>query len=463
MPSPPRWLDRALDLFQRHAVLGMALILLLSLTGLSWSLHQIFSQQQQNAALKSAQLYTATLSEFRSLYASEVVARARAYGMSVTHDYQATPQAIPLPATLSMLLGNRLGQHGSGVSTRLYSPYPFPWRAQEGGLKDDFGRQAWQALQADPEQPFYRFERQGDQLVLRYATADLMRPACVDCHNSHPDSPRSGWKVGDVRGILEVDQPLDSAGLSARPLLIETAVVTLSILALFSTLLALVIGRLHRASEKAQCLSQEMSSINRALEREIVERQQVEVDLRSANDRLELLATQDPLTGIANRRGFERTLSLEWRRAQRQGSPLSLIMADIDNFKAYNDHYGHQAGDRCLQRVAARLHARVRRPPDLVARYGGEEFVIILPDTSAEGAYALAEAMRNAVYELKVEHIDSATASYVTLSLGIATLVPKADSSAESLLQAADRALYRAKTAGRNRVEADQELSPSEL
>lgn len=456
MQSRARWLDRALDLFQAHAVLGMGLILLLSLAGLSWSLQQIFSQQLQNAALKNAQLYTATLTEFRSLYTSEVVARARAYGMSVTHDYVGNPQAIPLPATLSMLLGNRLGQQGSGASIRLYSPYPFPWRAQEGGLKDDFGKQAWAFLQAHSERPFYRFEERDDQLVLRYATADLMRPACVDCHNSHPDSPRRGWRVGDVRGILEVDQPLDSAGLSARPLLIETAVVSLSTLALFSTLLALVIGRLHRTSEEAQCLSQEMSLINRALEREIVERHQVEVDLRSANDTLEVLATQDPLTEIANRRGFERALSQEWRRAQRQGSPLSLIMADIDHFKAYNDRYGHQAGDRCLQRVAARLEAQVRRPPDLVARYGGEEFVIILPDTAAAGAYALAEAMRDGVRALHLEHANSPVAAVVTLSLGIATLIPNVGNLPESLLQAADRALYRAKAGGRDRVEADR-------
>ena len=456
MPSPRPWLDRALDLFQRHAVLGMALILLFSLSGLSWGLHRAFNQQLQNAALKNAQLYTTILSEFRSLYTSEVVTRARAYGMIVTHDYQADPQAIPLPSTLSMLLGNRLGQQSSGASTKLYSPYPFPWRAQEGGLTDDFGRQAWQALQADPKQPFYRFEQRGDQLMLRYATADRMRAACVECHNKHPDSPRRDWKIGDVRGILEVDQPLDSAGLSARPLQIETAIVSLSILALFSTLLALVVGRLHRAREQAQCLSQKMSLINRSLEREMLERQRVEVDLRAANDQLELLATQDPLTEIANRRGFKRALNLEWKRAQRQGSPLSLIMADIDHFKAYNDRYGHPAGDLCLQRVAAQLQAQMRRPPDLLARYGGEEFVIILPDTAPAGAYALAESMRNAVHELQLEHSDSATARYVTLSFGIATLIPTADSSAQDLLQAADQALYHAKAAGRNRIEVDQ-------
>ncbi len=460
MPSPHRWTDRALGLFQDHAVLGMVLVLLLSLTGLSWYLQQIVSQQLQGAALKSAQVYTAALTEFRSLYTSEVVARARASGMTISHDYQSDPQAIPLPATLSMLLGSRLGAQGTGTTTRLYSPYPFPWRQQEGGLSDDFGQQAWQALQADPERPFYRFEQQDERVVLRYATADLMRPACVECHNSHPDAPRRDWKVGDLRGILEVDQPLDIATLSARPLLIETAAVILGILTLFSTLLALLIRRLRRATEEAQCLTQEMSLINKALQREVVERQQVEVDLRSANNTLEYLTTQDPLTGVVNRRGLERTLNLEWKRALRRTSPLSLIMADVDHFKAYNDHYGHQAGDRCLRRIAAQLQALAQRPSDLVARYGGEEFVIILPDTTIEGAQALAETMRDEVHALKLEHANSSVAAFVTLSLGTATLIPNDYSSVDELLQAADRALYRAKEAGRNRVEVDEVRAP---
>ena len=165
------------------------------------------------------------------------------------------------------------------------------------------------------------------------------------------------------------------------------------------------------------------------------------------------LTHQDPLTQIANRRCFEYTLGLEWKRAQRLGNPISLIMVDIDHFKDYNDHYGHQAGDRCLQRVAALLQAKVQRPTDLVARYGGEEFVIVLPDTSIEAALALAETMRNGVQALHLEHVASPTTTWVTLSLGVACLIPGDGSSSAQLLQSADRALYRAKAAGRNRCE----------
>jgi diguanylate cyclase (GGDEF)-like protein len=453
MPFFRRWLDPGLDLFQRHAVLGMTLVLLLSLSGLTWHLQQIFTQQLHNAALKNAQLYTAALTEFRSLYTSEVVARARLHGMTITHDYQNNPQAIPLPATMSMLLGSRLGEQAAGLRTRLYSPYPFPWRREEGGLRDSFGEQAWQALLANPEQPFYRFEEQDGKLTLRYAIADRMRPACVDCHNSHPDSPRHDWQVGDLRGILEVDQALDASSPNALPLLLEVAGVTLAILALLSTLLALVVGRLHRAHEEAQCLSQELNLINKALQREIVDRHQAEYNLRTANETLLQLTNRDPLTQIANRRCFEDNLALEWKRAQRPGSQIGLIMLDIDHFKAYNDHYGHQAGDRCLQRVAALLQSTAQRSTDLVARYGGEEFVIILPDATAEAALALAEAMRKGVEALQLEHAASPTSPWVTLSLGAASLIPRADNTPEQLIQSADQALYRAKAGGRNRCE----------
>ena len=172
MPFFRRWLDQGLDHFQRHAVLGMSLVLLLSLSGLAWHMQQLFTQQLHNTALKNAQLYTAVLTEIRSLYTSEVVSRAMLHGMTITHDYESNPQAIPLPATMSMLLGSRLGSQNRELRTRLYSPYPFPWRKQEGGLRDSFGEQAWQALQANPEQPFYRFEEQDGKLTLRYATAD---------------------------------------------------------------------------------------------------------------------------------------------------------------------------------------------------------------------------------------------------------------------------------------------------
>ena len=132
---------------------------------------------------------------------------------------------MPLPATLTMILGNRIGALESSGETRLYSPYPFLWRRESGGLRYPFAREAWEALNRDPEEPFYRSEALDVREVLRYASADLMRRDCVECHNTHADTPRSDWRVGDVRRVLEVITPLDVPLEAARSGLVDTAYV----------------------------------------------------------------------------------------------------------------------------------------------------------------------------------------------------------------------------------------------
>lgn len=174
--------------------------------------------------------------------------------------------------------------------------------------------------------------------------------------------------------------------------------------------------------------------------------------LQEANEELFRLATTDALTGIANRRSFDDHLEREWRRMIREQSLLSLLMGDIDFFKNYNDLYGHQAGDACLRAVALAIRGRAVRPGDFIARYGGEEFVVILPGTPAAGALHIAEEIRRAVRALAIPHADSRVDAFVTLSLGVAQAVPTAGRTPETLLQAADRALYAAKNQGRNRV-----------
>ena len=160
----------------------------------------------------------------------------------------------------------------------------------------------------------------------------------------------------------------------------------------------------------------------------------------------------DPLTGLANRRSFDEVLETEWARAARTKQPLAVIMADIDRFKAHNDTYGHQAGDECIRQVAAVLNQTVRRPADVVARYGGEEFGVVLPGVDPSGALAVAERMRLAVQALKLAHVANVTGHAVTISLGVAVVVPDTRVSSAVLVRAADEALYRAKAVGRNQV-----------
>jgi diguanylate cyclase (GGDEF)-like protein len=177
-------------------------------------------------------------------------------------------------------------------------------------------------------------------------------------------------------------------------------------------------------------------------------------ELAAANRELENLSRQDGLTGIANRRHFDSYLSTETRRASRERAPLSLILADVDYFKAYNDCYGHQAGDDCLRRVASVLKSVARRPADLAARYGGEEFAIVLPGTAMDGAVDVAKTLAREIETLSIVHARAGTYDRISLSQGIASVIPVPDASPESIIELADQALYQAKQQGRNRYVA---------
>ncbi|HEY0063956.1 MAG TPA: diguanylate cyclase [Telluria sp.] len=173
-------------------------------------------------------------------------------------------------------------------------------------------------------------------------------------------------------------------------------------------------------------------------------------DEKAAQIALEQLATRDGLTGLANRRCFDDTLNAEWSRALRQRQPLSLLMVDVDNFKAYNDANGHLGGDECLKRIALAVASEMRAN-DLVARYGGEEFAVILPNQSLKGAAIVAERIRCRVERLRVPH-GGGIGRHVTVSIGAATAITAADSEPCQLVATADAALYRAKHMGRNRI-----------
>jgi diguanylate cyclase (GGDEF)-like protein len=184
------------------------------------------------------------------------------------------------------------------------------------------------------------------------------------------------------------------------------------------------------------------------------------ISLAAARAELEREARVDGLTGVANRRSFDEALDLEWRRMGRAGQPLAVIMGDIDFFKAFNDTYGHPAGDECLRLIGGVLQSQARRAGDLVARYGGEEFVILLPDTSSEGALCVANGIGAALVAAAIPHAGSAVAPVVTLSMGVASLQADPGGPPAVLVQRADAALYAAKRAGRNRaIVADEGLT----
>ncbi len=225
----------------------------------------------------------------------------------------------------------------------------------------------------------------------------------------------------------------------------------LALLRVFSDRARHDLESLVSANLKLQAQAEEMDRKNRELT-------ETRRQLEQRNRDLERLSALDTLTQIANRRRFDAVLRQEWRRAVRDEAPISLLFCDIDYFKRFNDTYGHQAGDECLVRVAQAMEETLNRPADLVARYGGEEFIALLVDTDAEGGRMLAERMRARIEELKVENRDSSVGPFLTVSLGVATVVPNPTLRPEDLMDLADRALYAAKASGRNRVSTSEEL-----
>lgn len=203
------------------------------------------------------------------------------------------------------------------------------------------------------------------------------------------------------------------------------------------------IGRLSASVGR---MAERLSRYTDDLELQVADRTEA---LKDANDRLTLLSTTDALTGLPNRRRFDEELASEWSRATRIGEPLSLAMLDIDWFKKYNDHYGHQAGDKCLRDVAQVLSKTICRAGDLVARYGGEEFVFILPATTGENALKVAKKICDELQSQGFPH-EKSSFGCVTFSIGVATLIPNEEQKPEVLVKAADEALYRAKELGRN-------------
>lgn len=186
--------------------------------------------------------------------------------------------------------------------------------------------------------------------------------------------------------------------------------------------------------------------------RDISDRKQIEITLKKANLRLTYQANIDSLTQIANRRRFDEYIIQEWSRCAREGQYLSLILCDVDYFKAYNDAYGHQAGDNCLYEVAQAIERAVKRPADTAFRYGGEEFAVVLPYTEEQGAIIVAEEIHEQIRDLQILHHSSQVDQIVSLSSGASSIIPDTSSSPHTLISTADNALYDAKLKGRNRI-----------
>lgn len=272
--------DRLTHLLYKRTILVLALLFCIGVAISVWNMSRLSSTLMKEQAVWNIKVYAQILKEARTFYNTEAVKRVQFIpGVSVTHDYHLKRGAIPLPATYLIQLGSEISQKNQGMSIRLYSDYPFPWRQAEGGPKDSFETAALRYLKQNPNGDFYRFEKFKGRPSLRYAEADILQPSCIDCHNHHPDSPKRDWQVGDVRGILEITSPLNMFVEKTRSGLRGTVLVLggISILAVFG--ITLVIGRLRETS--------------RELEYRVIERtsqlQQANLDLAKEQEKSESL------------------------------------------------------------------------------------------------------------------------------------------------------------------------------
>lgn len=281
-----------MEALHERVILVMSVLFIVCLIVMVVQIIHLKTQLLKVAAVTSADVYTRALTEMRSVYTSEVVERVRSKGLVASHDYKQREGAIPLPATLSRELGVRMGAHHRGEATRLYSAYPFPWQGDQGGPQDSFEHEAWTYLTANPGETFLRFEEIDGQPVLRYATAEVLRAECVQCHNAHPASPKKDWMAGQVRGVLEIIYPLNEA----QSLMGVGVMGTYGLMGVLAVLwmggLGLVVSKLRRnSSELEQRVEQRTSELresNEMLEAEIHERQVAEQALREAKDHLEM-------------------------------------------------------------------------------------------------------------------------------------------------------------------------------
>ncbi|MBV1908805.1 MAG: response regulator [Kangiellaceae bacterium] len=273
--------------FARYTLVLLSILSIVGISGAYLYLSNISRQIIEENSISGARRYLEALTEFRTLYTSEVVNTAKQQGIVVSHNYSEIEGAIPLPASLSMALGEKIGQHQSGAKTFLYSRYPFPWREDENKrlFSESFVIDAWQELNSQPEQAYFRFEEYNGRPSIRFAVADIMRPACVNCHNDHPQTPKSDWKEGDVRGVMEVILPVNVAQAASQ----STINSTFTILAVMTLLLSVIIGVVFTRRKRDQ---KKLFLSNRELVKQRTEIQKNNRAISSAHEKLEMHAAE---------------------------------------------------------------------------------------------------------------------------------------------------------------------------
>ena len=388
----------------------------------------------------------------RAFYSANVVAKAVHGGGKASADYKGGDSTIPVPTTFIQDVAEAFS--AGDVKLRLVSPFPWPTRA--GRSLDAFQQEAWTRLQADPTSRVVLRDRVQGREVLRIAVGDRMDASCVACHNSNPLSPKKDWKVGDVRGVIEIDRPIDQITMSARRLSLRLSMALgLAGLLLLLAVLAAALRVISPMRELAAIINRIASGALRnvvphvarrdelgTMARALANLQEQTTERMRAEAKIKHMAQHDDLTGLPNRTFFQHRIELALGSGR---TSFAVHCFDLDRFKAVNDTLGHLAGDHVLREVGKRL-TTLTTDDIFVARNGGDEFALIQfgvdqPILAASLADKVI-AMLSAPYDLDGQQV------FIGVSIGIA-LAPSDGDGAEELLRNADLALYRAKSEGR--------------
>jgi class 3 adenylate cyclase len=358
------------------------------------SISRLSSTLIESQALQNATLYAETLKEARTLYSADAVnPLTRVNAINFTHDYQPTKVTVPLPATFLIELGNRITQLNPEVSVRLYSDYPFPWRKQEGGARDNFEREALAYLTKNPTQTFFRKEEFRGKSAFRYAEADILTASCVYCHNTHRDSPKTDWKVGDVRGILEITQPLDTISQKTNGRLNNLFLVLAGLSVLAISGLTLAIRRLRENAKE--------------LERRVRERtaqlEETNVELLKEQEKSErLLLNILPESIAAKLKDGQSSIAEGF-------AEVTILFADIVDFTVLSSQISPEEVLELLNEIFSAFD-------DLTEKYGlekiktiGDAYMVVggLPNRSTNHAESIAEMaldMQEELVKFNIHH-----------------------------------------------------------
>lgn len=360
--------------------------------------------QTQNL-LKVARSYSATLTGMRNFYQTNIIQNIQNTDAVAVHNFREIDGAIPIPATMLIELTNYLNKNGDDIIFSLVSDYPFPWRADRPLLP--FDEEALEALRSSNAEEYYRFYEENDKLFLHYAKPVIMQQGCVDCHNNHPDSPKTNWRKGDIRAVQIFEIPVET---SAAMLTKENSIVISAVLILGLTALAALVFLNNKSSS-------------------------MQIDLMKA-------AHFDSLTNAMRRPYFQ-----DCYDNQTRDKDYFLAILDVDDFKSYNTNFGHASGDEILMAISKFLQDFVQKA-EVVCRYGGEEFLLLIPQNGlGEEVESFFDKIVKSVSDLQIRH--GRFVSQATISMGYLELNQNDDLTL--VAERADAALRFAKRSGKNR------------